>query len=241
MTGSMADAISANYGSLPAGVMWAGYVTGPPSIQWTAAQLATAQVTIDQGSTGSPVPTANVRDVETGAWTPASAVVRAGWTAPRPTIYCDQDTLPQVLADGWQGCLWLAIPGWLIGQALPSAPGCQIVAVQNQQDAGNGAYDLSVVLDPTWPEAEVGAYIIQVPAGGTVEAAYYLLEGGKFHHIVDPTSLLAYQAAGIQTIAVTAAEAEQLVADFPPGQPEVSVGSVSVTFPTYTSTPEPTT
>jgi hypothetical protein len=43
------------------------------------------------------------------------------------------------------------MPGWQPGQALPVLPaGCRYVAVQNQEDVAN-AYDLSVVLDPSWP------------------------------------------------------------------------------------------
>lgn len=228
----MADATSANYPSLPAGVMRAGYVTGPPDIQWTAAQLATAAVTIDQGYQSPPVTTATVRDAEPGAWPPGGATVRlSDWSASRPTIYCDETYLPGILAAGWQGCLWLAIPGWQTGQALPSAPGCEIVAVQNQQDV-NGAYDLSVVLDPTWPEASMPLYI-QGPAstGGKV----YLLDGGKMHHVDSPADLTALQSGGAQ--AISPAEEAQLLADFPPGEPTVTTGPVTVTFPTYTSTP----
>jgi hypothetical protein len=101
------------------------------------------------------VPTANVRDVEPGAWTPDNAVNRAQWHTPRPTIYCDQNDLERtggVLSLGWKGDLWLAIPGWTTDQALPATPGCTVVAVQDLQGASAGvAYDLSTVLDPTWP------------------------------------------------------------------------------------------
>lgn len=170
MTRTMGDAIADNVPALAqvSGLqLVAGYVTGTPDILWTAADWAEfpglPQVTIDQGYTGSPVPSAIVRDVEEGAWTAANAVNMSDWTPVRPTIYCDQSDLTGVLAAGWQGDLWLAIPGWVTGQALPTAPGCTVVAVQNQPDAGNGAYDLSVVLDPYWPlEADMaGATTLQ--------------------------------------------------------------------------------
>jgi hypothetical protein len=158
MTRTMGDAIAANAPTLATASglqLVAGYVTGSSDILWTASDWALfpnqVHVTIDQGYTGSPVPSADVRDVETGAWSASGAVDSGPWTAARPTIYCNQSTLPSVLSAGWQGDLWLAIVGWEPGQALPSAPGCNIAAVQNNLDAGGGAYDLSVVLDPYWP------------------------------------------------------------------------------------------
>jgi hypothetical protein len=153
----MGDAIHVNVPTLaavPGLDVIAGYVTGTPTIQWTAADFARFTqpiATIDQGATGSPA-TATVRDVETGAWTPAAAV-DTPWNVPPgqiPTIYCNQSNLPAILGAGYQGALWIAFPGWQPGQPLPSAPGCTFVAVQNQLDVAN-AYDLSEVLDPTWP------------------------------------------------------------------------------------------
>lgn len=154
MTRIMGDATGPSSGSLPGGLdLYAGYVTGDHAVMWTpmdwALVPAAKRVTIDQGFTGSPVPAAVVRDVETGAWGAWNAVNDQPWTAPRPTIYCNRSTLPAVLSVGWRGDLWLAIPGWKPGDPLPAAPGCTIVAVQNNYD--NPAYDLSAVLDPTWP------------------------------------------------------------------------------------------
>jgi hypothetical protein len=131
------------------------YVTGTAGIRWAPYQILMIPagrtiVTIDQGSAGSPVGTADVRDVENGAWTPDLAVDLAGWDAPRPTIYCSAGTLPAVLAAGWTGALWLAIPGW-DGDQLPDTGACEVVAVQDQY---NGTYDLSSVLDPAWPEGK---------------------------------------------------------------------------------------
>ena len=157
MTRTMGDAIHDNVGHLQVArpQLAAGYVTGSADIKWTAADWALfpgiPHVTIDQGN-GGPVLTAVVRDVEPGAWQPFSAVSRNGWTAARPTIYCDRNDLSReggVLGCGWRGDLWLAWPGWN-GEPLPTAPGCTYVAVQNQPNVGN-AYDLSVVLDDNWP------------------------------------------------------------------------------------------
>jgi hypothetical protein len=151
----------------------AGYDTGSPDVDWTAADWALfpgiPHVTIDQGFTGSPNLTATVRDVEFGAWQPGQAVNLAGWNVARPTIYCTTGetgyNLAAVLADGWRGDLWLAIAGWQPGQPLPAAPGCTIVAVQN--DYSNPAYDRSVVLDPVWPgtQEDQAVVIPGLPAG----------------------------------------------------------------------------
>jgi hypothetical protein len=170
MTRMMGDATHADVPELAAirGQLQlvAGYDTGSPDIAWTAADWALfpgiPHVTIDQGFTGSPNLSATVRDVEFGAWQPAQAVNRAGWNVPRPTIYCTIGeagyNLAAVLADGWRGDLWLAIAGWQQGDPLPAAPGCTIVAVQNNYS--NPAYDLSDVLDPAWPAKET---VVQIP------------------------------------------------------------------------------
>lgn len=161
MTRTMGDAIHDNVAALAAAGPWdmvAGYVTGSPDILWTTADMAQFPgipiVTIDQGFTGSPVATADVRDVENGAWTPTAAVNRAGWTAARPTIYCNESTLPSVLAAGWQGDLWLAIVTSQPPSSPPVVAGCTVVAVQYALSV-SGAYDVSVVFDPTWPEVTV--------------------------------------------------------------------------------------
>jgi hypothetical protein len=162
MTRLMGDAIADNASSLGsiAGLqLVAGYVTGTSDIQWTAADWALypslPHVTIDQGYESPAVTTATVRDVETGAWAADAATVSlSSWTAARPTIYCDQSTLPTILQLGWQGDLWLAIIGWAVGDTLPATPGCTVVAVQYDDDV-NDEYDLSYVLDPTWPEADM--------------------------------------------------------------------------------------
>jgi len=161
----MADAISANANALsglPGVQLIAGYDTGTADIRWTPATWAMfpslVHVHIDQGGPGAPVYSANVMDIETGAWSPAQA---GPWcsncTAPRPTIYCNRSNLAASFASAqtaprFQGDVWLAYPGWQPGQSLPVLPGIRYAAVQNQLSAGGGLYDLSVVLDPAWPE-----------------------------------------------------------------------------------------
>jgi hypothetical protein len=162
MARTMGDAIHDNVPALPNNLqLVAGYVTGSPDIVWTAADWARfpgiPHVTIDQAFTGAPRYDAVVIDIETGAYAPADVT---NWmnhaTAARPTIYVNRSNLTASAANALQspqfkGDVWLAMPGWQPGQALPVLPaGCRYVAVQNQQDVAN-AYDLSVVLDPSWP------------------------------------------------------------------------------------------
>lgn len=163
MPRAMADATGDNAHLIPAGFdLIAGYVTGTPDVLWTQAEIdlyaAGRFVAIDQGGIGAPQYDATVIDVETGAWVPGQV---PGWisrcTRPRPTVYCNQSTLPPVLSTGWRGDLWLAVIGWSPGQLLPAAPGCTIVAVQTAQNVA-GTFDLSVVLDPTWPEEAAMGY-----------------------------------------------------------------------------------
>lgn len=231
VTRIMGDATHANVAALAAAGPWdlvAGYDTGSPGIDWTPADVAlfTCPVLmIDQGYTGSPNLAATIRDVENGAWGPGQAVSRAGWDVPRPTIYCTTGeagyNLAAVLADGWQGDLWLAIPGWQPGQPLPAAPGCTIVAVQNVQGMA-GAYDSSVVLDPVWPAAAANEGDLMLLIRGA-DGAIYLLSGGRMHHVIDPASVAVYTAGGVQLLQVDAAEEAGLLADFPPGNPAVTV------------------
>jgi hypothetical protein len=174
MTRTMADATSANYqAGISAGTQLLGvYVTGTPDVQWTAAELAAIPagvtvVTIDQGYQSPPVTTATVRDVEAGAWSVDAAVDLSAWTAARPTIYCSADMLPAVGQAGWQRDVWVAD----YVASAPAAPypvpaGMTCVAWQWTDQGGGGAYDLSVVFDPWWPQlapegvddVEVGQY-----------------------------------------------------------------------------------
>jgi hypothetical protein len=242
----MADAIHANVPAIPRDIqLVAGYVTGTPDIQWTAADwdsfAGIPHVTIDQGFQSPPVTTAVVRDVEPSAWTPAAAVNSANWQATRRTIYCNQSDLSRpggVLASGWQGDLWIAIPNWQPGQALPAAPGCTIVAVQS--NFTNPAVDLSYVLDPAWPDLLDEGDQMPIAIGATGVAEIYLLDGGKMSHIPDQASLQALTAAGVRQVTVTPACLTQFLADYPPGNPTVEVGTVN--FPPFsisgTATPQ---
>jgi hypothetical protein len=149
------DAIHANVEAIPVNApVVMGYDTGTPDIKWTAADWARfttpRKVHIDQGGRGSPVLTSTVRDVETGAWSPEMASRDTkGWNPARPTIYCNQSTLPRVLAAGWRGDLWLAEPTGTPPSTPPIVPNCTVVAVQY---AFLNSSDLSVVFDHDWPQ-----------------------------------------------------------------------------------------
>jgi hypothetical protein len=160
VTRIMGDAIGVNAAALAAAGtdLAAGYVTGDGSIPWTAADWALFDgrtvVAIDQGAHGSPVATASVRDVEHGAWTAAAAADTTGWTTPRPTIYISLDSLPSLEQAGWRGDVWIADYTGTEPSAPPlMPPGMTCIGVQYTDTGGGGAYDLSVIFDPTWPEA----------------------------------------------------------------------------------------
>lgn len=191
----MADATHDNVHAL-AGLpldLVAGYVTGSPDVRWQTPDWTLfpgiPHVTIDQGWTGSPVPSAVVRDFEQFAWTASWANEHIGnglWTPARPTVYSAQDTLQGILDDGWRRDLWVALPGWQPGHLWPPVVaeavqlGCTIVAVQNAQDVA-GAYDRSVVLDPHWP----GVSPIQPPTWTEelVQQLPTLREGSTGYHV----------------------------------------------------------
>jgi GH25 family lysozyme M1 (1,4-beta-N-acetylmuramidase) len=106
------------------------------------------------------VASATVRDVEANAWTPLQAVNAQPWTPVRPTIYCSLDTLPALEQAGWQGDVWVA--HYIAAPPTappPMPPGMRCVAQQWTDQGGGGAYDLSVVFDPTWPAAEESTVI----------------------------------------------------------------------------------
>jgi hypothetical protein len=155
----MYDAIHQNVAHLPNnGSLIAGYVTGTPDIRWTPDDWAKfpsgLEITIDQGSTGSPVYSADVVDVEPGAWEAEQLPGRmAAATVKRPTVYCDLSSLPDVLAV-WHGDLWLAVPSdgapslASIGPLLPDIGSSAIIGVQWNQGA---TFDTSIIYDPYWP------------------------------------------------------------------------------------------
>lgn len=136
------------------------YGTGTSQVQWTEADRKlwplAAKVEIDQGYQSPDITVATVRDVEPECWETDNAVKTENWTAERPTIYCDADDLPGVVAAGWKGDLWLALPGWKTGDALPDHGDCTVVAVQTTENV-NGLYDVSLVLDDWWPEKPVAS------------------------------------------------------------------------------------
>lgn len=129
----------------------AGYVTGSGFIPWSVSDWLhfanVTRITIDQGGMGSPRENADVRDVESGAWSVSNAVKRTGWSVARPTIYCSQSTIPDLKSAGWTGDVWLAIPGYS-GPVPPGIAPMKCVAVQN---VFKPLYESSIVYDPTWP------------------------------------------------------------------------------------------
>lgn len=168
--------------------MVAWYGTGSPDIQWSLDDLAlfpnSVKVEIDQGYLGSPVPTAVVRDVESGAWAPGKAVDRTGWNVERPTIYCTRDTLPSVIADGWKGDVWLAQPGY-VASVPPVYQGVNIVAVQS---VFADTYDMSVVYDPDWPRkslANPASNTLSVTVNERSASAAWGRYDGASHYVIE--------------------------------------------------------
>ena len=166
MTRTMGDAIHDNVASLPATIdIAAGYDTGSVDIAWTPADWTRfpniPHVHIDQayGDTRAIEAHVLVFDVETGAFSPdqAQALIEAN-TSPRPTIYVNRSNIDATIASAqkaanWKGDIWLSYPGWTPGMALPAVPaGCRYVAIQ---DVFATNYDLSTVLDDSWPEGEI--------------------------------------------------------------------------------------
>lgn len=140
---------------MPNGSLVALYDTGSPDIRSIASDIAELPtvdhvVMIDQGFTGSPNLSANVRDCENGAWSLSKAVNKAGWNVPRPTLYLGfPDTAQQAHDLGWRGDVWLVAPSRTAPVSPPQVPaGLNVVAVQWGFEGG---YDRSVVFDDTWP------------------------------------------------------------------------------------------
>lgn len=157
-----------------------GYVTGTSTVRWRTTDWKkfphARKVFIDQGGPGSPVLWAHVRDVESGAWTPENAVQHSqGWDVERPTIYCNQSTLPRVISAGWKGDVWLAKLQSSRPEHPPVISGVNVVC---QQYAFRSVYDLNAVFDDTWPHSgkEVSSTAFQAPTGlhetATVELAW---------------------------------------------------------------------
>lgn len=170
MSRSMGDAIHANVQTLvPLHLqLVAGYDTGTPDIKWTPADWAlfpgVPHVHIDQGYGTARSLTANVLDFEAGAFNPAMATLLINANeSPDPTVYVNRDNMGATIFSARQspkfkGAVWLSFPGWNPGDPLPALPtDCRYVAIQNRL---GGPYDLSVVLDDTWPGGAVKPYNI---------------------------------------------------------------------------------
>ena len=162
MTRIMGDSIHANVHKIPLTVnLVAGYDTGTPDIKWITEDWNLfpniPHIHIDQGFGDSRAAEAHVIvfDVETNAFKPSQAgdLITANRQL-RPTIYVDRFNLHSTIASAltaknWKGDIWLAYPGWQPEMSLPPLPpGCHFVAVQNNFA---NAYDLSMVLDDSWP------------------------------------------------------------------------------------------
>ena len=186
----MGDSIGVNADRIPASVeMVAGYDTGTVDIVWDEHDWALfpgkLQVHIDQGygSTRATEAHALVFDVETGAFSPDQAAELISInTSPRPTIYVNRSNMVATIASAqhasnWRGDVWLAFPGWS-GSAseLPKLPaGCHYVAIQDQY---NSTYNLSTVLDDTWPTVPLAQ--IPVTFGLRAEIAVTRIKAAGF-------------------------------------------------------------
>ena len=185
----MIDCINANVNAVPftGAQLAAGYDTGSPDVRWSAAswqhvqQLGLVPVHIDQGYTGSPVATSNVRDVEVGAWSPQAAVNKAGWKAERPTIYAPRDDMTTVINLGWRDDIWLAWPlpdpptKAEVLAAFPLFGKANLIGVQYAQNVSN-LYDQSVVYDPYWPHKAPEEDYMRFPGipGVWIQATQYV-------------------------------------------------------------------
>jgi hypothetical protein len=179
-------------------------------------------VEIDQGFNSQPITTAMVRDVETGAWAVDKAVDRSTWHAPRPTIYCNRNTLPLVMGAGWRGDVWLAWPGYNSSEP-PVFPGVNVVAVQ---DVFGPNYDRSTVYDDTWPypKQEVAEMLfIDVPhndsrhpsfPAGSFKAAHIYRDFSDSKHILVVRLAARSASKGYQIVRASLASPNPMVFTF---------------------------
>lgn len=194
MNRTMGDSTGPAADQIPQTVeMVAGYDTGTPSVIWEQRDWdlfpGKPQVHIDQGYGDTRVTDAHVMvfDVETGAFAPADAerLINAN-TMPRPTIYVNRSNMAATIASAqktpkWKGDIWLAFPGWKVGEPLPAIPaGCRYVAIQNNYA---GDYDTSVVLDDTWPYVGVA---IPVTFGKPAQEALDMIRAKGLSAITSP-------------------------------------------------------
>lgn len=155
---------------LMVGDLVALYDTGSPDIAATEADIQSIPkildlVFIDQGFTGSPNLSANIRDCENGAWDLPHAVDKTGWNVKRPCLYLGYpDTAQKAYQLGWRGDVWLVQPNATPPDKPPFIPpGLNVVAVQ--WDFSNAGYDVSKVFDTTWPGEPVNPVVATPPPG----------------------------------------------------------------------------
>lgn len=221
MTRRMVDATGDNAAlvlAMPDVDLIGAYITGLEGVPWSLANLALIPkgklVAIDQASGNAPNYSATVQDVEPLCYTAAQV---PGWqaqcTAWRPTVYCDQNDFMDVLATGWRGDVWLAIPGWQIGDVLPNLMGCNLVAVQN--NTTDNRFDVSIVLDDTWPnqskagDDDVRIIVVDratVPAGIPWPGDFILTGNGTIEHIETQERFTALVHANVPSATVSYAD-----------------------------------
>jgi GH25 family lysozyme M1 (1,4-beta-N-acetylmuramidase) len=153
-----------------------------------------------------------------------------------PVVYSDLSVLPSLQAST-QYPLWVAWPAATAPTAAQVAPWSTWTFWQygesgTDEDAFNGtAADLAA-----WIAAASGRTLEMIIVWGVTNA--YLLSGGKLHHILDAADLDVYLSAGVPqtTSHLSAAEEAALLADFPPGNPAVTVNATlpPVTLPDLT-------
>lgn len=146
---------------LAKGNLVAGYDTGSSNIVWTPQDWGEipsglVEVRIDQDFTGSPQPSANVIDCESGAWQPGQVDTRmAIATSPRPTVYASLETLDKIAqTEKWRGDVWVVQESNTEPTAPPTVPE-GFTAIGQQWYFGNPSFDGSVVFDSYWPERHV--------------------------------------------------------------------------------------
>lgn len=180
---SMRQMVDCTHQNLPAvlptirqlikGDVVAGYGTGGPTVEWTPADWATIPyyldaVIIDQAfGPQSPLPKANVVDVETNAWLPGQVDARMALsTAPRPTVYAALDTLNTIAqTEKWRGDVWLAEAA-VSGPLSPPLVSAGFTVVAWQWNFSSPTHDGSVVFDATWPAKGMS---VTTPAAPTIQ------------------------------------------------------------------------
>lgn len=154
----------------------------------------------------------SVLDVETGDATPEEAV---NWVLMRraagadPSVYCNSSSWAAVRSafathDVRPPHYWIAqydgnpaIPAGAMAKQYANHPGYDVSSVADYWPG----LDPAPVPAPA-PTEEIEMLILYVNG----ESPVYGLSGGLLWHIADPTSLAAYQAAGVKQAHITSAE-----------------------------------